>query len=308
MNQIWALECRLANCEYKIDIDTIQVCPDLDQHLIYIKSVFDNFLPAQKIHNINVPVRNQTNESNNSNRCVSICMADLVQFYNDLNVEEHGIISETSIWDQRTKNDNIDGMYIFDAIRIVQTIGCTTEDGYKKYLNWISNITDDVNNNNNNSNSENYRGNNNENNNTTNDSKENNSCNTIDIIYETPIIDMPDISTYYMREECGPIFTSYGLKIALTFLGPCILKLPCYRHIGKFYNCRNLNLPNIGKVYYHTVLVVGFKETGFIIRNSWGTNWGKNGYGKITEYEFSKYQQFCGYFLSKSRLKNLLIG
>ena len=39
--------------------------------------------------------------------------------------------------------------------------------------------------------------------------------------------------------------------------------------------------PNSG----HAILIVGWNETGFIIQNSWGKNWGDNGYA-ILPYEY----------------------
>ena len=31
----------------------------------------------------------------------------------------------------------------------------------------------------------------------------------------------------------------------------------------------------------HAILLVGWNSTGWIIKNSWGTNWGNNGFGII---------------------------
>ena len=41
------------------------------------------------------------------------------------------------------------------------------------------------------------------------------------------------------------------------------------------------NYPNSG----HAMLIVGWNETGFIVQNSWGKNWGDNGYA-ILPYEY----------------------
>src|SRR5437763_16637777 len=95
--EIWALECRLCDCQYKIDkTDSVvnNICPNLAEHLIQLKNIFEDLIPRQVIHKINTPIRNQTKENNNINRCVSICIADLVQYYNDINYEEQGLISD----------------------------------------------------------------------------------------------------------------------------------------------------------------------------------------------------------------------
>jgi C1A family cysteine protease len=37
------------------------------------------------------------------------------------------------------------------------------------------------------------------------------------------------------------------------------------------------------KIGGHTLLVIGYDDTGqyFIVKNSWGTGWGDNGFGKV---------------------------
>jgi hypothetical protein len=41
----------------------------------------------------------------------------------------------------------------------------------------------------------------------------------------------------------------------------------------------------------HAVSIVGYNENGFLIKNSWGTTWGENGYGWVS-YDYHKI--FCG--------------
>lgn len=40
----------------------------------------------------------------------------------------------------------------------------------------------------------------------------------------------------------------------------------------------------------HCVTFVGYDERGIIIRNSWGADWGNNGYVTIP---YEEYEQYC---------------
>lgn len=80
------------------------------------------------------------------------------------------------------------------------------------------------------------------------------------------------------------------LKYAILMFGPCAAGLPCYtadqthfwRKGGKF--CGG-----------HCITFVGYTKTGFIIRNSWGTQWGNNGYVEMPYKEFgtSCFEVWC---------------
>lgn len=66
-----------------------------------------------------------------------------------------------------------------------------------------------------------------------------------------------------------------GLKKSLYKNGPNYGAFPVYKTSGEFWK------PSFGKTTIiggHAVAIVGYTEKGFIIRNSWGTNWGDNGH------------------------------
>jgi hypothetical protein len=66
------------------------------------------------------------------------------------------------------------------------------------------------------------------------------------------------------------------LKQALNQKGPCIIAMPCYNSTKTFWKKSNESEKLLGG---HCVLVVGFRDDkGFILRNSWGEQWGENGY------------------------------
>lgn len=86
------------------------------------------------------------------------------------------------------------------------------------------------------------------------------------------------IGTYaYMRN-------SEDLKYAIFNNGPCFGALPVYE----------VENPEFWKEYGrfnggHAISIVGYNKDGFIIRNSWGTNWGYDGYTLIKNEDFSSF-------------------
>lgn len=85
--------------------------------------------------------------------------------------------------------------------------------------------------------------------------------------------------------EYAVIKSTFALKLALVANGPCLGALPVYNYTDKFWQ----------KMYgdtiqgYHAISIVGYDEKGFIIRNSWGNSFGKNGYTSISEEEIGKF-------------------
>lgn len=69
-------------------------------------------------------------------------------------------------------------------------------------------------------------------------------------------------------------------RYAIVSNGPCFVALPVYNGSKAFWKKKN-NQKLLG---YHAVAVVGYDETGLIIRNSWGRDFGDNGYTHI-DYE-----------------------
>lgn len=71
------------------------------------------------------------------------------------------------------------------------------------------------------------------------------------------------------------------LKSALMLNGPCPVALPVKSYDAEFWRGKE----TIG---CHCVVVTGFNDKGFEIRNSWGKSWGKNGYTHISYSDFEK--------------------
>ena len=66
--------------------------------------------------------------------------------------------------------------------------------------------------------------------------------------------------------------------------GPCFGALPVFSDRDKFWE------KTYGDIFmgYHAIAIVGYDEDGFIIRNSWGDNFGDNGYVTIPYNDFKE--------------------
>lgn len=74
----------------------------------------------------------------------------------------------------------------------------------------------------------------------------------------------------------GRINTIYSAKTALITDGPLYAGFPVYsEEKPKFWKQENLSQKSIGG---HAVAIVGWTKDSFIIRNSWGVDWGYEGY------------------------------
>ena len=84
-------------------------------------------------------------------------------------------------------------------------------------------------------------------------------------------------------KEYAMIKNIVSLKDAIIANGPCFGALPVYDDTGyeKFWDKKRGYLKG-----GHAVAVVGWTKEGFVIRNSWGTSFGKKGYTILPYNEF----------------------
>lgn len=74
-----------------------------------------------------------------------------------------------------------------------------------------------------------------------------------------------------------------SLKHAIILNGPCMAALPVYNSSSiEFWNGYKLEGG-------HAIAIVGYDEEGFIIRNSWGSYYGHDGYSNISYKDFNKF-------------------
>ena len=85
-------------------------------------------------------------------------------------------------------------------------------------------------------------------------------------------------------KQYGRVTSSMMLKYAIIMNGPCFGELPVFSDRDKFWK------KTYGDIFmgYHAIAIVGYDEEGFIIRNSWGDNFGDNGYVTIPYNDFNE--------------------
>ena len=92
-----------------------------------------------------------------------------------------------------------------------------------------------------------------------------------------------DMGRLYIKQY-GRVMNSMMLKYAIIMNGPCFGALPVFSDRDKFWK------KTYGDIFmgYHAIAIVGYDEEGFIIRNSWGDNFGDNGYVTIPYNDFNE--------------------
>lgn len=92
-----------------------------------------------------------------------------------------------------------------------------------------------------------------------------------------------DVGRLHIKQY-GRVMSSMMLKYAIIMNGPCFGALPVFSDRDKFWK------KTYGDIFmgYHAIAIVGYDEDGFIIRNSWGDNFGDNGYVTIPYNDFKE--------------------
>ena len=70
------------------------------------------------------------------------------------------------------------------------------------------------------------------------------------------------------------VYEKDDLKRCLLKNGPCLIGFPVYNNTTRMWKRKENEQMNGG----HAMTVIGYNKEGFIIRNSWGSHWGLNGY------------------------------
>ena len=71
-----------------------------------------------------------------------------------------------------------------------------------------------------------------------------------------------------------------ALKFAIITNGPCVGALPVFSWRDEFWKKQ----PGDGFFGYHAIAIIGYNKDGYIIRNSWGEDYGNKGYS-VLKYE-----------------------
>lgn len=92
-------------------------------------------------------------------------------------------------------------------------------------------------------------------------------------------LNIPNAEAYanalnYVVKGYAEVSTVEDLKQALYENGPCVIAVPVYNYTTRMWYKRAGDSLLGG----HAMSIVGYTEEGFIIRNSWGDDWGDEGY------------------------------
>ncbi len=85
-------------------------------------------------------------------------------------------------------------------------------------------------------------------------------------------------------KEYALIRNAIDLRTAIVMNGPCVGALPVYSDRPEFWD----RWPGDSFYGYHAISIVGYNVEGFVIRNSWGTSFGSNGYTVLKYEDFNK--------------------
>lgn len=86
-------------------------------------------------------------------------------------------------------------------------------------------------------------------------------------------LDIKDIERV-IKTKAIRINTIEETKTALSENGPCIINVQMYNRTTRIWYPLDSRLV----IGMHSMLIVGYNWDGFILRNSWGENWGDEGY------------------------------
>lgn len=173
--------------------------------------------------------------------CVAFTTSAVVEFYLNLYGEYKNYVSPRFIYAHR--NSNSSGMTMNTGLSIIKSYGSIPEDELP-YSNF-------------------------------NESEKNN------II--TPKMKI-DAQKYIKINSQSMIRSVNDLKVALANNGPCTMALPVFLDADEYTILPNFWKKGTGRsdpprsVFFHAVSVIGYDNTSFLIRNSWGTNTGNGGY------------------------------
>jgi len=87
--------------------------------------------------------------------------------------------------------------------------------------------------------------------------------------------DIKEEAKNYIIKNYARVSTIEDLKKSLVVNGPCIITVPTYNTGTRMWKKLSETQKRRGG---HALLIVGYNKSGFIIRNSWGYNWGNDGY------------------------------
>jgi C1A family cysteine protease len=84
--------------------------------------------------------------------------------------------------------------------------------------------------------------------------------------------------------------------------GPCFIVFPVYNYTDEFWKETDKSTKIVG---YHAVVLVGYNENGFIVRNSWGNGWGVGGYSTYKYEDWGSHNEIWTIVDEKTPLEKI---
>jgi C1A family cysteine protease len=101
-----------------------------------------------------------------------------------------------------------------------------------------------------------------------------------------------------------PVNNQLALKEAVALKGPVAIAIEADTKVYQSYSSGVITSPNCGTNLDHGVLIVGYGEENgikyWLVKNSWGTSWGENGYVKIARSDSTNDPGICGVAMETS--------
>jgi len=123
-----------------------------------------------------------------------------------------------------------------------------------------------------------------------------------------PVSELSDFSDALLAQGRKHVIKNYaqvntiaGLKTALYKNGPCYISFPTYSRRPELWRAS----PGEEATGGHAMTVVGYNESGFIIRNSWGWKWNGNGCVIYPYEEFGVHWEIWTLIDDKSQMEDI---
>jgi hypothetical protein len=192
---------------------------------------------AEGIYNTEYELPKELNYSSKLNRvrqqgdqgtCAAQTACCMKEWQENKDVNFNGYMSPQFIYNNR-ENQDTEGMYGRDVMRILKNIGSCPETSYP--------------------------------------------YNKIEIRQRIQNKFFTEAKNYTIKSY-AQVHTIDALKRALFINGPCYIAFPVFNYGTSMWKQKSHEKQKGG----HAMCVVGYNQTGFIIRNSWGIYWGNKGY------------------------------
>lgn len=190
--------------------------------------------PLPESHQLSmVRVKNQGNVGS----CVAHALAEVVEYYNSVQLNDREIMSTGFIYGNREYNTKGEGMYIRGALKALQKYGDCKKNNFRENVEVPEAIE----------------------------------------LFEKRIDNLKDRAYPYRISSYARVFTKEAVKRSLLAGNPVVIAVDWYSDMkvkdGVLTSGYSEDLKSGG----HCMVIYGYDEEGWKVQNSWGTYWGVQG-------------------------------